>query len=286
MIVDGRVLAQEVLARAKARADASGKTPHVIAIVANETSATKSYLRIKEKRAAEAGCVLEVTRLAEDSSTAELVAAVLSASATADVVIVQLPLASSVDTKAVLDAIPVSKDADVLSSSAREHFEKMGMLNIPKLLPPVVGAVREIFERNSIEVEGKTIVVIGDGFLVGSPIATWLKQQGAEVRVLTIETTPEEMSAALRAADIVVSGAGSPHHNNPDMIKLGVVLIDAGTSELGGEVVGDADPACADRCSIFTPVPGGVGPLAVACLFENVVALACPHERSEETTIA
>ena len=80
--------------------------------------------------------------------------------------------------------------------------------------------------------------------------------------------------AALRAADIIISGAGSPHLIKPEMLQEGAVLIDAGASELGGAVVGDADPACVAKCSLFTPVPGGVGPLAVAMLFENVVALA------------
>jgi methylenetetrahydrofolate dehydrogenase (NADP+)/methenyltetrahydrofolate cyclohydrolase len=83
-----------------------------------------------------------------------------------------------------------------------------------------------------------------------------------------------DLSASLRGADLIVSGAGSPHLVKPDMLKEGVVLIDAGTSESGGAIVGDADPACADKCSLFTPVPGGVGPLAVACLFDNVVTLA------------
>lgn len=272
MILDGRKMAGEVLARAKARAEVLGIVPHVVAIVTSETPATKSYLAIKEKRAADAGCVLEVVRLPEDTSTAALRAAVLSASADADAVIVQLPLAEGVDAKAVCDAIPVSKDADVLSSAARTQFESMD-LRCPYLLPPVVGAVREIFEKHSVDVKGKRAVVIGEGWLVGKPCATWLAQQGAEVRVLTIETSAEERTAALRAAEIIVSGAGSPHFIKPEMLKEGVVLIDAGASEMGGEVVGDADPACAEVASLFTPVPGGIGPLAVACLFENVVTL-------------
>ena len=79
---------------------------------------------------------------------------------------------------------------------------------------------------------------------------------------------------ALAQADIIVAGAGVPHFIKPEMLKEGVVLIDAGTSESGGTIVGDADPSCANKCSLFTPVPGGVGPLAVAKLFENAVTLA------------
>ena len=79
--------------------------------------------------------------------------------------------------------------------------------------------------------------------------------------------------ALLQSADIIVSGAGSPDLINPEDIKEGVVLIDAGTSEQGGQVVGDASPACAQKASVFTPVPGGMGPVAVACLFRNAVTL-------------
>jgi methylenetetrahydrofolate dehydrogenase (NADP+)/methenyltetrahydrofolate cyclohydrolase len=77
----------------------------------------------------------------------------------------------------------------------------------------------------------------------------------------------------LKSADIVVSGAGVPHLIKPEMLRQGVVLIDAGTSESDGALAGDADPACAEVASVFTPVPGGVGPIAVACLFRNVLRL-------------
>jgi methylenetetrahydrofolate dehydrogenase (NADP+)/methenyltetrahydrofolate cyclohydrolase len=167
------------------------------------------------------------------------------------------------DTKAILDSIPVEKDADVLSSVAR---------TTGALLPPVVSAVKKILEFGKVEVKGKKTVVVGSGFLVGAPVAAWLIQQGAEVKVVNRSTG--NLSELLHDADIIVSGAGSPHFIKPDMLKQGVVLIDAGTSESDGTITGDADLACAEKCSVFTPVPGGVGPLAVACLFENVVTLA------------
>lgn len=267
MIFDGRALAGEVLARTKGRAAIIGRILQVSAIVVGESAATKSYLSIKTARAADAGCVLEVIRFPEDTSTAALRASVLSASV--DAIIVQLPLPASIDTKEVCDAILVEKDADVLSAAARAKFEQG---DADALLPPVVGAVREILKSAQIEITGKKAVVIGNGWLVGNPCAKWLQQQGADVSIFT--STSGDLSAALRGADIVVSGAGSPNLITPNLLKNGVTLIDAGTSESGGAVVGDADPACAQICSLFTPVPGGVGPLAVACLFENVIRLA------------
>lgn len=266
MIIDGRALAKEMLTRAKARAVKLARPPRVLALVASETPATKSYLAIKTKRAADAGCVLDMRQFSESASTEELKTAIRGSDA--DAIIVQLPLPNGVDTTAVCDAIPIEKDADVLSSAARAT----GTQAEGALLPPVVGAVREIFIRNTVDPKGKKTVVIGSGFLVGAPVATWLVHQGAEVSVLT--STSRDFAATLRAADLVVSGAGSPHFIKPEMLKEGVILVDAGTSESGGTLAGDADPSCAEKCSLFTPVPGGVGPLAVACLFDNAVTLA------------
>lgn len=256
MILDGRLLAKELLAHTQVRVERLVRRPKVVAYVAEEMPATHSYLKIKERSAAEAGCDFEI------STTPDFFVH-------ADAAIVQLP--TSPEGEMLLQEIPIGKDADVLSRAAREKFESG---DTSALLPPVVGAVKKILEFGQVEIAGKKAVVIGKGFLVGVPVAVWLKQQGAEVEVVTIESTPESLTAALRAADIIVSGAGSPHLIKPSMIKNGVVLIDAGTSESSGKIVGDADPACADKCSLFTPVPGGVGPLAVACLFENAITLA------------
>ncbi|MDO8231919.1 MAG: bifunctional 5,10-methylenetetrahydrofolate dehydrogenase/5,10-methenyltetrahydrofolate cyclohydrolase [bacterium] len=271
MIIDGRALAKDVLTRTKARAEKLSNAPHVAGIVASETSATRSYLRIKGQRAVDAGCIFEEQRFAEDVSTDSLREAIQVSQAGA--IIVQLPLPTALDAREVCNAIPVLKDADVLSEVAREKFERG---DTDALLPPVVGAVREIFLQAHVEMQGKRAVVIGNGWLVGNPCAVWLRQQGAEVTVVTLESG--DIQSALADADIIVSGAGSPYLIRPEFLKQGVVLVDAGTSDSNDIVVGDADPACAEKCSVFTPVPGGVGPLAVAKLFENVVTL------SERTT--
>lgn len=256
MIIDGKKIAAEILARAKAHATKLTHPPKIVALSSSDAPATRSYLGIKSRSAAEAGCEFEVRPYPSDFSDA-------------DAVIIQLPLPADVDTKVALDALPVDKDADVLSGAARAKFE-----NAEKnaLLPPVVAAIAEILWINNINLQAKEAVVIGTGWLVGAPAATWLRQQGALVTV--VDSSTDDIEAPLLAADIIISGAGSPHLIKPEMIKEGVVLIDAGTSEQGGAIAGDADPACAAKCSIFTPVPGGVGPIAVACLFDNAVSLA------------
>ena len=267
MIVDGRAIAKDILMRTRTRAETLPHPPRVLAIVVSETPATLSYLKIKGMRAADAGCVLEIQRFPTHVSAAELRSA--ASSADADAIIVQLPLPIGIDTQDVCNAIPLSKDADVLSSGAREQFKKA---EAGALLPPVVGAVREICTQNDINLKGMKGVVIGDGWLVGNPCAIWLKQQGTLVSVLTSQSG--DIRGALIDADIIVSGAGVSGLIKPEFLKSGVVLIDAATSESNGIITGDADPACASIASLFTPVPGGIGPIAVACLFENVIALA------------
>lgn len=211
---------------------------------------------------------LDVVRLPDDAD--EAAAQRAAADPAPDALIVQLPLPGHMHERAVLDAIPLEKDADVLSSAAYELF----LVNAPDaLLPPVVGAVAEIFSRANVTPEGKRAVIVGEGRLVGAPVRAWLARSRADITVLNEESF-ERGSAALASADIIISGAGSPHLITPDMINDGAVLIDAGTSELGGAIVGDFDPACETKASIFTPVPGGVGPIAVACLFKNVAQLA------------
>lgn len=267
MIIDGKTIAARILARAKAR----GVSPRVTAIVANETAATRSYLSIKSKYAEAAGCVFEIKKFPESVTTEELKQALQEEKGEA--LIVQLPLPVQVDVRAVCDAIPVSKDADVLGVSARLRFEA----DEPgALIPPVASALKHILNHARVNPSGKRAVVVGAGWLVGKPCATWLLRAGADVTHLI--QGPIDLAATLQKADIVVSGAGSPHFIQPSMLKEGAVLFDAGTSESGGSVVGDADPACATKCALFTPVPGGVGPVAVACLFENAVTLA---ERSK-----
>ncbi len=259
MIIDGRQIASEILAATRTRVAAFGRMPVVRAITVAPNAATESYLRIKAAQAEAAGMTLEVVRLPEIATDEDIIQAIHASGA--DAVIVQLPLPSSFNTKKILDAIPQEKDADVLSRAARAGT----------LLPPVAAAVKEILEHAHIKVENKNAVVVGKGWLVGDPVAAWLTHMGARVKVLTRESG--DLTNAFKNADIVISGAGVAYLIKPNMLKQSVALIDAGTSESDGALAGDADPACAEVASVFTPVPGGVGPIAVACLFSNVADL-------------
>jgi methylenetetrahydrofolate dehydrogenase (NADP+)/methenyltetrahydrofolate cyclohydrolase len=275
MIIDGREISRNILSSVQEKSKPLGRELVIRAVVVAATPATESYLRTKIARGKDAGMHMEIVRLADDATAEEVIEAVRAEGA--DGVIVQLPLPQTISESLVLDEIPLEKDIDVLSKVAYEKFaySEEGMI-----LPPIVAAVKEVLQTAGVSVAGKRVAVVGAGKLVGQPVATWLEAQGANVQVITKESGSLDQ---LAQADIIVSGAGSPHIITPDLIKDGVVLIDAGTSESNGAMTGDVHPDCASKASVFTPVPGGIGPIVVACLFRNAAELALRAETVSET---
>ncbi|MBI3573717.1 bifunctional 5,10-methylenetetrahydrofolate dehydrogenase/5,10-methenyltetrahydrofolate cyclohydrolase [Candidatus Kaiserbacteria bacterium] len=263
MIVDGRVLAlerREEVRRARERFGALS----LGVVMATKSAVTESYVGIK-KRAAEAlGISVVEYRLPETVSFEEIIAKVKEAEKH-DGIILQLPLPEGIDVEAAKNTIPLELDVDVLSDPAFVEFAAGRIAAVP----PVPAAMHYILKRNNVSLEGKNVVCVGGGRLVGKPAAALFLRLGANVSTLIKGDSLEPT----KTADILVLGAGSPALVKPDMIKEGVVILDGGTSESSGKVVGDADPACADKASLFTPVPGGVGPIAVVEIFANLVAL-------------
>ncbi len=262
MIVDGKKIAGEIYADIRVSLTESHRHPCLTVFACAPNAETRKYMELKKKRASELGIDVLVIELDALISTDKAVEAVLSSGKAADGVIVQLPFPSQVDAEVLLSAIPKELDIDNINYAGEDT----------EVLPPVVGAVAEIAKRHDVEFSGRNVVVIGRGRLVGKPAAFWAKAQGATVTV--IDKSTGDADALMREADIIISGAGVPGLITPDKIKDGVVIFDAGTSEEGGELKGDADQACASKCSLFTPVPGGVGPITIAILLRNLVHLS------------
>ncbi len=252
MIIDGRRIAEEVYTTLAA---CKGLTLGIV--VAGTDPVTDSFVRIKSKAAERLGVTLVRKVLSEKATTDDVLHA-LHELQECDGCIVQLPLPESVHTDVVLSSIPPYQDVDAVSPK-------------PLVRAPVAEAVAEILHRHSVPTRGKKAVVVGEGRLVGKPTAQMLRDAGANVTVLTRESGS---LSELTDADIVVLGVGQVGLVQPEHVRDGVVLIDAGTSEMSGKIAGDADPSCAIKCSVFTPVPGGVGPIAVAMIFKNLRTLA------------
>ncbi|HEX8591485.1 MAG TPA: bifunctional 5,10-methylenetetrahydrofolate dehydrogenase/5,10-methenyltetrahydrofolate cyclohydrolase [Candidatus Paceibacterota bacterium] len=259
-IFNGKAVSKRLLSDIAKRVNVLPRKPTFLAITVTPSGATLSYLRMKQRLAAEAGIGMEV-RTYETQTTEGLVAEL--GTVTEDAVIVQLPLPETIDTEAVLAAIPPGKDADVLSPSTRAAG---------KLAHPVAAAVATVFEESGLTPEGKRAAVVGQGWLVGAPVAEWLRRRGAVVSIVTKEEG--DLVAACKDADIIVSGTGVAGLITPKHVRPGAAVIDVGTSELGGSLRGDVDQGVAEIASIFTPVPGGVGPVTVVRLLDNVVTLA------------
>ncbi|MEK7109399.1 MAG: bifunctional 5,10-methylenetetrahydrofolate dehydrogenase/5,10-methenyltetrahydrofolate cyclohydrolase [Patescibacteria group bacterium] len=243
MIIDGRQIAEEILSALEKERGAFGALTLGVLMVSGD-AATESFIKIKSRAAARLD--VEVRRFGPGEMQQAL---------TCDGIIVQMPIPNA---EALIAALPPEKDVDALNKNSLVR-------------PPVAEAIAEILKRTGVKPRGKRAVVVGAGRLVGAPAAKLLHELGADVEVVT---NRDGSLTSLKTADIVVLGAGEPGLVKPEMLKKGVVLVDAGTSEAGGKLAGDADPSCADVCSVFTPVPGGIGPIAVAMIFKNLFVLA------------
>lgn len=259
MIIDGRTLAKELKDKLRLEVAEFGQPLTLAVIACAPNFETLRYLDIKEQVAEELGIIFRKQILSATVDTTSVKRAVADATS-AQGIVVQLPLPPALDTEAILNAIPSTHDVDVLNPQTTA------------LLSPVVGAVAEIIKHYEVPVYNRHVVVVGSGRLVGQPVARWFMEQGAAVSVVTKDTA--DIRYYTQAADIIVLGAGVPGLLRRDMVKSGVVVFDAGTSEVGGLLVGDADPSVAEKAALFTPVPGGIGPLTIVALFSNLLTLA------------
>ena len=255
MRVDGKRIAKDIYARLPKKRAVLG------IVVASHTPVIESFVRIKSRAAERIGVELRRIDLLARPATEDAVAAIEGLAPEVDGVIVQLPLPDPLDTERVLAAIPPYLDVDGINPTVSDEAKAVRS--------PVARALEEILTECRVEVQGKRATVVGSGRLVGEPCAALLREMGALVTVLN----RGDSLASLRDAQIVVLGAGEPGLVKPRMLKEGVALIDAGASESEGKVAGDADPACEAVSSVFTPVPGGVGPVAVAMIFKNLFDL-------------
>jgi len=261
MIIDGRALAATMYQAVAAEVATRAIPPKMAIVTCAPELATKQYLELKRRKAKAVGISLTIIELPPNATTEEMITTVRTAATIAAGVVVQLPLPPHINREAVLSAIPTTHDPDGFSYG-KEHSAA---------LPPVVFAIDTISAAYDVVWKEAQVAVVGYGRLVGQPAAAYAKAKGAVVSVITEETA--DAVSLLQKADIVISGVGKPHFITDNMLKDGVIVFDAGASEDGGVVVGDVHRAAASKAKLFTPVPGGIGPITVAALFSNLVAL-------------
>lgn len=267
-ILDGRNLSEKILEELKEKK--KDRKLKLAVVLVGTNSASKSYITQKQRAFEKVGIDFELFNFSIDISEEELESKVKKISDDKNIsgVVIQLPLPEQIDSQKILNLVPEEKDIDVLSEYASSRFFK----GESKILPPVVSSISHFLEEYQILLKGKKVVVVGEGRLVGRPVAQWFLNNGCEV--LTVNKNTENISSITKAGDIIVSGVGQTKLITGEMVKNGAVVIDAGISVENGSVKGDVDfESVSQKASFITPVPGGVGPLTVACLVENLIKL-------------
>lgn len=266
-IVQGKRIADEVAIKLQTRIAASGSTPALDIVVVGTNPVTDSFVRAKKNFAEKIGATCNIHNFPETIQEAKLLDEVQRIQMSSKALIIQLPLPIHISENAILLAVAPEKDVDVLNEATYQQFQR-GDTNF---IPPVAGAIVTILQFYDIPICDTTVAIVGKGRLVGAPTAELLRQRGAHVHVLDSKTPHQDFVRTVGEAAIVITGVGKAGIIEPDMLSQGVVLIDAGTSTKAQVLCGDAEPECSEKAALFSPTPGGVGPVTVATLFENVV---------------
>lgn len=271
-IVDGNKIAQQILTELRVKSyelRKRGVVPRLVVFLVGENPASLSYIKIKQKKAEEIGTEVEVKKYPENISQRGLQQAIRK-SATQNVsgILVQLPLPQHMNRDEVLNTIPPELDVDCLTTINKQTLiEGKDIL----FVPPAAAAVLEILDHYKVNLKDKNVLLVGSGDLVGKPLASLLLHRGVNFEIANRYT--ENLSTLARKADVIIPGVGKEGLITGEMVKEGVVIIDAGTTgSEEGDIVGDVDFASVkDKASLIAPVPGGVGPVTVAMLLKNVV---------------
>jgi methylenetetrahydrofolate dehydrogenase (NADP+) / methenyltetrahydrofolate cyclohydrolase len=275
MIIDGKAVAHSFYCEMEKKVKAlSGRKPKLAFILVGSHPASESYVRSKKKACAATGIDSSLLALPETLSQEVLIDHIcsLNSDPAVDGILVQLPLPTHIDEKAVMMAIDPAKDVDGFHPI---NVGKMLLGDESGFLPCTPLGIKVLLESSKIPVEGKRVVIIGRSNIVGKPLAAILvqKKPHCNATVTIAHSQSEHLIEIARAADILVAAIGKPHFVRKDMVRPGSVVIDVGINRLSdGKIVGDVDFSEVSKiASHITPVPGGVGPMTIAMLLQNTL---------------
>ena len=272
-IIDGKAVAARLRSEVAARVAALPFTPGLVVVLVGEDPASTVYVRNKDRAAHQAGLRAETIRLPAATSQADLLDTIarLNTDPEVDGILVQLPLPPGIDPRAVIEAIDPAKDVDGF------HPINVGRLHDgrPVLTPCTPSGVMHLLADAEIPLRGARAVVLGRSAIVGKPMAALLL--AADATVTIAHSCTRNLEAECRRADILVAAVGRPEMVRGTWVQPGAAVIDVGINRLpDGSLAGDCAYAeCAAVAGAITPVPGGVGPMTIACLLDNTVKAAC-----------
>ncbi len=283
-IIDGKALAADLRSKVAVGvahvSKAHGHVPGIAVVLVGENPASSVYVRSKTKAVAEAGMRAFDYKLPAETTEAELIALIekLNADDAVNGILVQLPLPPQIDQHKIIFTIDPAKDVDGF------HPLNVGRLasGLPALVPCTpLGCVR-LAKSVLPSLAGMEAVVIGRSNIVGKPVAQLLLNENATVTIAHSKT--RDLPAVCRRADLLVAAIGRPEMVRADWIKPGATVIDVGINRVPGEgggkgrIVGDVAAEVREVAGALTPVPGGVGPMTIACLLLNTLRAACAQK--------
>lgn len=284
-LIDGKQLSQDIQEEIRKEVEglvaAGGRKPHLAAVLVGDNPASRTYVSSKVKACEKVGFRSSEYKLDAETSEAELLKLVreLNDEEELDGILVQLPLPKHINAQKVIEAIQPDKDVDGF------HPINIGRMakNLPALLPATPAGILEMLRRYDIPTRGKHCVVVGNSPIVGSPMSILMARdsQPGRCTVTVCHSATVDLASHTRLADILIVAVGKAHLIKADMVKEGAVVIDVGinhiedlTKKSGKRMVGDVDfDAIAPKSSYITPVPGGVGPMTIAALLKNTLAI-------------
>ena len=274
-VIDGKAVAARVRAEVaegvEAYAAEAGRPPALATALVGDDPASQIYIANKHRAAEQVGIASTDHRLPADTTRDDLVALLQSLAADPDVsgILLQLPLPDHLDPDEMVDLIPASKDVDGLTAGSAGRLVQ----GRPGLRPCTPQGIIELLDAYDVALQGAEAVVIGRSLLVGRPVAGLLLQRHATVTMAHSRT--RDLGAVCARADVLVAAVGVPRLVQGDWIKPGAAVIDVGINRLEDGLAGDVDfDAARERAGVITPVPGGVGPMTIACLLRNTLHAA------------
>jgi methylenetetrahydrofolate dehydrogenase (NADP+)/methenyltetrahydrofolate cyclohydrolase len=274
-IIDGKAVAARVRAEVaegvEAYAAEVGRPPALATVLVGDDPASQIYIANKHRAAEQVGIASTDHRLPVDTTRDDLVALLAGLAADPDVsgILLQLPLPDHLDPDEMVDLIPASKDVDGLTAVSAGRLVQ----GRPGLRPCTPQGIVELLDAYDVALEGADAVVIGRSLLVGRPVAGLLLQRHATVTMAHSRT--RDLGAVCARADVLVAAVGVPRLVQGDWVKPGAAVIDVGINRLEDGLAGDVDfDAARERAGVITPVPGGVGPMTIACLLRNTLHAA------------
>tara|TARA_Y100000310_G_scaffold201229_1_gene201308 strand:- start:5091 stop:5939 length:849 start_codon:yes stop_codon:yes gene_type:complete len=267
-IIDGKLLQGKILEGLKKKISKLKDKPGIALVMVGEDAASQIYVNSKEKNCKKVGIYCERHNLPKNTKDMELLRLIddLNQNQKIHGILVQMPLPKHIEEKLIVDAILPHKDVDGFTPVSLGNM----MEGNPLIEPATPRGIMELIDSTKIDLKGKHVVVIGRSNIVGKPVALMLLARDATVTVCHSKT--KNLGEITKTADVLVVACGKANMIKGDMVKEGAVVIDVGINRVNGKVVGDVDfDSVKDVAGFITPVPGGVGPMTIAMMLDNLL---------------